>query len=128
MLDTNTVSELIRHRAGRAAARARLAAEAVCLSVIVAAELRYGCARTGSRTLSARVEALLAEIRSLPFDVPADAAYGRIRAALEAAGTPIGGHDLLIAAHAISQGAIVVTANKRELERVPALPVEDWND
>jgi tRNA(fMet)-specific endonuclease VapC len=128
MLDTNIVSELIRHPAGRAAARARLEAEAVSLSVIVAAELRYACARKRSRALSARVEAFLSEIRVLPFDVPADAAYGRIRAALEAAGTPIGGNDLLIAAHAISQGAIVVTANKREFERVPALPVEDWND
>jgi tRNA(fMet)-specific endonuclease VapC len=128
MLDTNIVSELIRHPAGRAAARARLEAEAVSLSVIVAAELRYACARKHSRTLSERVEAFLSEIRVLPFDVPADAAYGRIRAALEAAGTPIGVNDLLIAAHAISKGAIVVTANKREFERVPSLPVEDWND
>ena len=48
MLDTNIVSEIIRHPAGRAAQRARAAAQSVCVSVIVAAELRYGCARKGS--------------------------------------------------------------------------------
>jgi tRNA(fMet)-specific endonuclease VapC len=62
----------------------------------------------------------------LPFDVPADGEYGRMRAELEAAGCPIGSNDLLIAAHAYTLGATVVTANIREFRRIPALNVENW--
>ncbi len=59
MLDTNIVSEMIRNPAGRAAQRVRDVAESVCVSAIVAAELRYGCARKGSRKLLRRVEEFL---------------------------------------------------------------------
>jgi tRNA(fMet)-specific endonuclease VapC len=126
MLDTNIVSELVRNPAGRAAQRARAAAEQVCVSVIVAAELRYGCARKGSPQLLRRVEALLAELPVLPFDVPADRAYGGFRAELEAAGRPIGSNDLLIAAHASALAATVVTANVGEFRRIRGLNVENW--
>ena len=126
MLDTNIVSELIRHPIGQAAQRARAAGDAVCVSVIVAAELRYGCAKTGSQRLLRRVEEFLAEVPVLPFDVPADGEYGRIRAELEAAGRPIGSNDLLIAAHAYTLGATVVTANIGEFRRIRALKVENW--
>jgi tRNA(fMet)-specific endonuclease VapC len=126
MLDTNIVSELIRNPAGPAAQRVRAAGNAVCISVIVAAELRYGCAKKGSPQLLGRVEALLAAVPVLPFDVPADEVYGSIRAALEAAGQTIGGNDLLIAAHAAALGATVVTANVGEFRRIDGLPVENW--
>lgn len=126
MLDTNIVSEIIRNPAGRAAQRARTAAEQVCVSVIVAAELRYGCAGKGSPQLLRRVEALLAEVPVLPFDVPADRAYGGIRAELEAAGRPIGSNDLLIAAHACALAATVVTSNVGEFRRIRGLNVENW--
>lgn len=72
------------------------------------------------------MEDLLGEIEVLPLEVPADVDYGGIRAELEAAGKPIGGNDLLIAAHARALGAIVVTANVQEFERVRGLKVEDW--
>ena len=62
----------------------------------------------------------------LPFDVPADTDYGRIRRELEAAGKPVGGNDLLIAAHAQAIGATVVTANTDEFRRVRGLNVENW--
>jgi tRNA(fMet)-specific endonuclease VapC len=62
----------------------------------------------------------------LQFDVPADAEYGAIRSQLEAAGTPIGGNDLLIAAHARATGATIVTANIDEFKRVRSLNVENW--
>ena len=62
----------------------------------------------------------------LPFDVPADAEYGGIRSALEAAGKSIGGNDLLIAAHACATGATIVTTNTDEFERVRGLNVENW--
>ena len=92
----------------------------------MAAELRYGCARSGSRRLIEAVEELLNEIDVLPFDVPADATYGMIRAALEASGKPIGGNDLLIAAHAQAMAATIVTANEGEFKRVRGLKVENW--
>ncbi|MBM2578082.1 type II toxin-antitoxin system VapC family toxin [Jannaschia sp. Os4] len=127
LLDTNVLSDLVRHPAGAAARRLAEVGEAgVVTSVVVAAELRYGAARKGSDRLTARVEALLSEIPVLPLAPPVDAAYGRIRAALEARGTPIGGNDLLIAAHALATGRAVVTANVREFERVDGLAVENW--
>ncbi len=126
MLDTNIVSELIRNPAGLAAQRAREAGSAVCVSVIVAAELRYGCAKKGSAQLLRRVEEFLSEVPVLPFDVPADGEYGSIRAELEAAGRPIGSNDLLIAAHAHTLGATVVTANVGEFQRIRGLSVQNW--
>ena len=126
MLHTNIVSEMIRNPAGRAAQRARAVGGSVCVSVIVAAELRYGCARKGSPKLRRRVEEFLSEVPVLPFDVPADSAYGGIRAELEAAGRPIGSMDLLIAAHASALAATVVTANVGEFRRVRGLNVENW--
>jgi tRNA(fMet)-specific endonuclease VapC len=92
----------------------------------VAAELRYDCARKGSPRLLRRVEEFLREVRVLPFDVPADGEYGGIRAELEAAGRPIGSNDLLIAAHAYTLGATVVTANVGEFRRIRGLNVENW--
>jgi tRNA(fMet)-specific endonuclease VapC len=126
MLDTNIVSEILRNPVGRAAQRARAAAESVCVSIIVAAELRYGCARKGSPQLLRRVEDFLSEVPVLPFDVPADSEYGGIRAELEAAGRPIGSNDLLIAAHACALAATMVTANVGEFRRIPGLNVENW--
>ena len=126
MLDTNIVSEMIRNPAGRAAQRARAVADSVCVSVIVAAELRYGCAKKGSPQLLRKVEEFLSEVPVVPFDVPADGEYGGIRAELEAAGRRIGSNDLLIAAHAHTLGATVVTANVGEFQRIRGLNVENW--
>jgi len=72
------------------------------------------------------VEDLLGEIAVLPFEAPADADYGAIRAQLEATGQPIGGNDLLIAAHAKALGAIIVRANVQEFRRVRDVKVENW--
>ena len=127
MLDTNIISDLIRNPQGKAAKRiAKVGEDRVCTSIIAAAELRYGCAKRGSERLLKAVEYLLGEIKVLPFDVPADAEYGRIRSELEAAGKPIGGNDLLIAAHACATGATIVTANADEFKRVRRLNVENW--
>jgi tRNA(fMet)-specific endonuclease VapC len=127
MLDTNIISDLIRNPQGRAAKRiAKVGDDNICTSIIVAAELRYGCAKSGSERLLKAVEDLLGEIDVLPFDVPADSKYGGIRAELETAGKPIGGNDLLIAAHAYSTGATIVTANTDEFKRIRGLNVENW--
>jgi len=127
MLDTNIISDLIRNPQGRVAKRiAKLGDNNICTSIIVAAELRYGSAKSGSTRLIKAVEDLLGEINVLPFDVPADSDYGSIRSELEAAGKPIGGNDLLIAAHAHAIGATIVTANFAEFKRVRGLKVENW--
>jgi tRNA(fMet)-specific endonuclease VapC len=127
MLDTNIISDLIRNPQGKAAKRiAKVGEDNICTSIIVAAELRYGCAKSGSKQLLEAVEDLLGEIDVLPFDVPADADYGGIRSELEAAGKSIGSNDLLIAAHAYTTGATVVTANIDEFKRIRGLNVENW--
>jgi tRNA(fMet)-specific endonuclease VapC len=127
MLDTNIISDLIRNPQGKAAKRiAQVGDDTLCTSIVVAAELRYGCAKSGSKRLLRAVEDLLAEIDVLPFDVPADAEYGRIRSELETAGKLIGSNDLLIAAHAQAISATIVTANVDEFKRIRALSVENW--
>lgn len=127
MLDTNALSELIRNPAGLLTQRlAALGTDTICSSVVAACELRFGAQRRGSAALTARVEQLLEVMAVLPFDAPADEHYADIRAFLERAGTPIGSHDLLIAAHARSLGLTLVTHNVREFTRVPGLLVEDW--
>jgi tRNA(fMet)-specific endonuclease VapC len=127
MLDTNIISDLVRNPQGKAAKRvAKVGEDNICTGIIVAAELRYGCAKSGSKRLLKAVEDLLGEISVLPFDVPADAEYGGIRSKLEAAGKPIGGNDLLIAAHACAAGATNVTANAGEFKRIRGLNIENW--
>jgi tRNA(fMet)-specific endonuclease VapC len=127
MLDTNIVSDLIRNPQGRAAEKLRQhGEEGICVSIITAAELRYGAAKRGSARLLRRVEAVLSTIDVLAFDAPADTEYGRIRAELEAKGQPIGPTDLFIAAHACSIGATLVTHNVGEFRRVSGLLVDNW--
>ena len=127
MLDTNIVSALARDPHGVAASKiAAVKPEAICVSVVTAAELRFGCAKKRSPRLTAQINAILGAIPILAFDVPADATYGRLRASLESAGTPIGPNDLLIAAHALTIGATLVTANIDEFRRVSGLRVENW--
>lgn len=127
MLDTNVISDLIRNPRGKAQGRIAMVGEDnVCTSIIVAAELRYGCAKSGSTKLRRAVEEILSELEVLPFDRPSDAEYGRIRAELETAGRLIGGNDLFIAAHASAHGLILVTANAAEFRRVRGLKVENW--
>jgi tRNA(fMet)-specific endonuclease VapC len=127
MLDTNTLSDLIRNPQGALVRRlSSIEPDAVATSIVVACELRFGARRKGSDALTSRVEQLLGALTVLPFDEPADQHYADIRTALERAGTPIGSHDLFIAAHARSRGMTLVTHNTREFERVPGLSVEDW--
>jgi tRNA(fMet)-specific endonuclease VapC len=127
LLDTNIVSDLVRNPQGQAAKRIRKLGESrVCTSIIVAAELRYGAAKKGSQRLTAQLEAVFGALEVLPFESPADASYGQLRSQLEAAGTPIGGNDLLIAAHAVALGYTVVTDNEREFARIKGLRHENW--
>lgn len=127
LLDTNILSDLVRNPRGRVAARiAEVGEDAVCTSIIVAAEFRFGAAKRGSERLTNQVERILSVIDIQPFDAPADDAYARLRAQLEAAGAPIGGNDMLIAAHALAADRAVVTDNERKFLRIAGLKVENW--
>ena len=96
------------------------------LSSITVAVLYFGVAKSGSaRNLSA-LEQFLAPLELADFDRSAAAAYGPLRAALEAAGTSIGPLDIQIAAHALALGATLVSNNTREFARVPGLRLENW--
>jgi tRNA(fMet)-specific endonuclease VapC len=127
LLDTNIVSDLVRSPQGKVAQHIRKVGEAqVCTSIIVAVELRYGATKKGSPRLSAQLEAVLGALEVLPFQAPADAAYGLLRTRLEQAGRPVGANDLLIAAQALSLGYTVITDNEKEFAHVEDLRRENW--
>ncbi len=128
LLDTNACVDYLTGRYPGVVARIQGSSpEDLCVTSVVVAELRYGADHSARRrTNHARIDALLDEIECLDFDLRAAAAYGRVRARLEAAGTPIGPNDMLIAAHALSRGLSVVTDNVGEFGRVKGLKVENW--
>lgn len=127
LLDTNIVSDLVRHPQGRVTQRIREVGEAqVCTSIIVAAELRYEVTKKSSPRLTAQLESVLAALEILPFEAPADATYGQLRARLEQTGQPIRGNDLLIATQAVALRHTLVTDNDREFARIDDLPRENW--
>jgi tRNA(fMet)-specific endonuclease VapC len=127
LLDTNTVSDLVRNPQGRVAQHIRKVGESqVCTSIVVAAELRYGAAKKNSPRLTAQLQAVLGAIEVLALEAPVDVIYGQLRTQLELAGKPIGGNDLLIAAQALALGYTIVTDNEREFTRVPKLACENW--
>ena len=127
LLDTNVLSDLIRHPQGRAATRiAAVGEDTICTSIIVAAELRFGAAKSSSGKIADRVELILSALEILPLQMPADHHYAVIRQYLTRLGKTIGPNDMLIAAHALSEDLTVVTANTGEFSRVPNLKVENW--
>ncbi len=129
LLETNILSNLVRQPQGTVAARIAAAGEeTVCTSIVVAAELRSGAAKSGSKKLAGRVDLILSTPEILPLEAPADRHYGDLRHDLARQGTLIGPNDLLIAAHALSENLTVVTANAGEFSRVPGLKVENWLD
>lgn len=129
LLDTNILSDLVRRPQGPIAARIAQVGELnVCTSIIVASELRFGAIKRNPPRLAAQVDTILAAMVVLPFELPADREYAKLRLHLEQAGTPIGPNAMLIAAHALAINATVVTANSAEFARVPGLAVENWLD
>ena len=128
LLDTNTITEIVRNSGGATDLRFDLENKraSVFTSIIVLAELRFGVCRNPAFRTAHRLSALLRRLEVVALDAPADAIYGRIRAELQRAGTPIGANDLFIAAHALALDATLVTAYEREFRRVPGLRVENW--
>ena len=127
MLDTNIVSELVRHPQGSVAAKVTELGDAlVCTSIIVAAELRYGAHKKGSARLTDQLDRVLKSIDVLPLTGDVDQVYGRLRAYLESQGRLIGPNDLLIASQCLSLNLTLVTRNITEFARVPRLEMQSW--
>ena len=129
LLDTNICIYAIRHRSQVVLNHLRQQNPGeVGVSAITIAELEHGVAKSVRREENAEaLQMFLAPLEIFPFEDRAAVYYGRIRADLEAQGTIIGGMDLLIAAHALSLSAVVVTNNEREFRRVPGLEVVNWS-
>ena len=127
-LDTNICSYILRHHPENMIERfATLDREQLWLSAVVAAELRFGACKLGAPRFQSAVEAWLVGFDVRPWPLSATHHYAQIRAALERAGTPIGGMDLMIAAHALAEDSVLITNNTREFHRVPGLAVEAWS-
>ncbi len=115
LLDTNTVSYILKGKSP--AARARLAAlgadEVACISIVTEFELEFGLAKSpNAASLRRALRGLLARIQILPLGSAEARVYGQLRVRQEAAGRPLESMDMLIAAHAIAVGAILVTSDK----------------
>ncbi|MGI0525309.1 type II toxin-antitoxin system VapC family toxin [Rhizobium giardinii] len=127
LLDTNIVSDMMHNPQGRVTEQiGKAGQELVFTSIVVAAELRFGVEKRGSKKLADRLNDVLNELPVKELDAPSDEHYATIRAALERQGELIGQNDLFIAAHALALDAVLVTANEREFSRVPGLKIENW--
>jgi tRNA(fMet)-specific endonuclease VapC len=128
LLDTNVWVDYLNQRFPNVSARiVALGPRKLLLSSVVLAELRYGADKSGDpRRNHARIDILEADVARLDFDETAALAFGQLRVALEAQGTPIGAYDMLIAGQALSRDLILVTDNLREFSRVPGLQTENW--
>ena len=127
LLDTNAISAVANEPTGIVAQRLSEADGRSGVNPIIIGELLFGLARRPSTRLEARITNVLARLEVLPLEPDTAETYARVRAALERAGTPIGPNDLWIAAHALTLGATLVTANEREFRRVDGLTVENWS-
>lgn len=129
MLDTDTASYLIKGKSpGIEAKLAELAPAMVCISVMTRAELQYGLKRLpAGHRLHLTVRQFLKIVRVLPWDSDAADWYAEIRHQLVSTGQAIGELDMMIAAHALSAGAVLVTNNSRHFERIEApLILANW--
>ena len=127
MLDTNICIYAIKQRPPEVLAALRAQEVAgLGLSSVTVAELAFGVAKSGSARNQKALEQFLEPLEIADVDRSAALVYGRLRAALEASGTPIGPLDTQIAAHALALGVTLVSNNQREFSRVPGLRLEDW--
>jgi tRNA(fMet)-specific endonuclease VapC len=126
MLDTDISSYIIKRRPATLVEKFEKHAESLNVSVITAAELRFGAEKAGRPKLAELVEAYLERVAILDWTNEITSHYARIRSELERSGKPIGNMDLLIAAHAVSQRMTLVTNNVKHFSSVPGLNVEVW--
>ena len=127
LLDTNIVIYVLKRRPVEVLSTFNANASRMAISSITLAELLHGAEKSSrvSENLAA-VEEFCSRLQVLPYGLKAAQHYGAIRAALEKLGQPIGVNDMHIAAHARSEGLVLVTNNMGEFARVPALEAENW--
>jgi tRNA(fMet)-specific endonuclease VapC len=127
LLDTDICIHILKQRPERLAQKFERLSDQICISSITLAELLYGAEKSSRRfeNLDA-VAQFVGRLAVLPFAEKAAAHYAQIRVELLRKGTPVGTHDMLIAAHARSEGLVVVTQNRREFDRISGLRVESW--
>jgi len=119
MLDTNIISDIVRHPAGKIFKQIKKnGEETICTSIIVAAELRYGIHKKDSSRLTKQVEAILSHIDILALNPPADTHYSKLRVS----------NDMLIASHAMALDLTLISANIKEFSRIPNLKLNNWLD
>lgn len=130
LLDTNACIRILNNSSSSLIARLREhRTDEIAICSIVKAELFYGAYGSSRIAENLRVlDRFFKPFRSLPFDDNCVQIFGRIRSDLKYSGTPIGPYDLLIAATAIANDRILVTANTREFERVAGLKIENWEE
>ena len=127
MLDTDICIHVIKNYPERLRQRFNRHGKQLCISSIALGELRFGAEKSARRAENLQeIELFTARVDVLPFGSAAAAHYGGIRAELERAGKPVGVHDMLIGAHARSEGFTLVTGNRREFDRITGLRVENW--
>jgi tRNA(fMet)-specific endonuclease VapC len=127
LLDTNIVIYVLKQRPIEVLATFNANASRMAISSITLAELFHGAEKSSRVSENmATIEDFCSRLEVVPYGPKAAQHYGVIRAALEKLGQPIGVNDLHIAAHARSEGLVLVTNNIGEFERVPALEVENW--
>ncbi len=128
MLDTDTVSYLVKGRAPALDARvAAVSLKHLCISAVTRGELLYGLnLKDSAHRLASLVDQVLRRVQCLPWDEAAATHFASVAAELHKAGTPIGTMDAMIAGHAMAMGAVLVTNNARHFSRVTGLTVENW--
>jgi len=127
LLDTNIVIYVIKRRPVEVLGVFNSNATRMAISVITLAELMHGAEKSSKPAENlAVVEDFCSRLSVLPYTEKAAQHYGQIRTALEKKGEPIGVNDLHIAAHARSEGLILVTNNEKEFAKVPSLQIENW--
>jgi tRNA(fMet)-specific endonuclease VapC len=131
LLDTNIISGLMREPQGAIAHQLKqrllhVNGAKIATSVIVDCELRFGLAKKPSARIQNAYQVTIASIEVLDLDSSAVQSYANLRNFLENQGTLIGPNDMLIAAHALALGCVLVTDNEDEFCRIPGLRVENW--
>jgi tRNA(fMet)-specific endonuclease VapC len=127
MLDTDISSYIIRRRPATLVEKFEKHGATLNVSVITAAELRFGAEKAARPPLAELVEAYLERLAILDWTDEVTHHYARIRSKVERSGKPIGNMDLLIASHAVALGMTVVTNNLKHFSNVPELKVEMWS-
>ena len=127
MFDIDMVSLLVRKNPSAIKNLIKREDDEICISAITYSELCFGLEKKGSEKLYNEVSSILEKFSIIDFDSSQSELYGKIRLKLEKSGTPLGDMDMLIAAAALSAGAILISQNIKHFSKIDGLKVEDWS-